>query len=83
VYYLRVVGWAIPEFNLDACAPALRTAHDAARIWPVLVRQRCFLLVAAKHSLPSAAADEPHSGPPICVLPRQPDQGALTRHHTP
>jgi len=48
VYYLRVVGWAIPEFSLDACAPALRAAHDAARIWPVPVRQRCFLLVAAK-----------------------------------
>jgi hypothetical protein len=48
VYFLRVVSWAIPEFSLDACAPALRAAHDAGRIWPVPVRQRCFLLVAAK-----------------------------------
>ena len=48
VYYLRVVAWAIPDFSLEACAPALPAAHDAAGIWPVTVRQRSFLLAAAK-----------------------------------
>ena len=48
VYYLRVVGWAIPQFSLEACAPQLRTAHDTPAMWPVPVRQRRFLLVATK-----------------------------------
>jgi hypothetical protein len=48
VYYLRVVGWAIPEYSLDACRPALRAAHERPEIWPVPLRQRHFLLVASK-----------------------------------
>jgi SAM-dependent methyltransferase len=48
VYYLRVVSWAIPEFSLDACLEQLRAAHDRTEIWPVRLRQRRFLLVAAK-----------------------------------
>ena len=40
VYYLRVVSWAVPEFTLEACAPALRAAHDTAGIWPAAGRQR-------------------------------------------
>jgi SAM-dependent methyltransferase len=48
VYYLRVVGWAIPEYSLRACGPALRAAHETAEIWPVPFRQRHFLLVATR-----------------------------------
>jgi len=48
VYYLRAVSWAIPEFSLDACAGQLRAAHETPEIWPVPVRQRRFMLVAAK-----------------------------------
>jgi SAM-dependent methyltransferase len=48
VYYLRVVGWAIPEYSLEACRPALRAAHETPEIWPVPFRQRHFLLIASK-----------------------------------
>ena len=48
VYYLRVVGYAIPHYSLDACAARLRAARDTPHIWPVPVRQRHFLLVATK-----------------------------------
>ena len=48
VYYLRVVSWAIPHYNLDACAARLRAAHDTPQMWPVPVLQRHFLLVATK-----------------------------------
>jgi SAM-dependent methyltransferase len=48
VYYLSVVSWAIPEFSLDACAQQLRAAHDTPEIWPIPVRERRFLMIAAK-----------------------------------
>jgi SAM-dependent methyltransferase len=48
VYYLRVVGWAIPEYTFEACRPALLAAHETPEIWPVPFRQRHFLLIAAK-----------------------------------
>lgn len=48
VYYLRVVSWAIPQYSLDACAARLRGAHATPGIWPLPVRQRHFLLIAAK-----------------------------------
>lgn len=48
VYYLRVVSWAIPEFTLDGCLVQLRAAYDRPEIWPVRLRQRRFLLIAAK-----------------------------------
>ena len=48
VYYLRVVGWAIPAYSLEACRPALRAAHETPQIWPVPFRQRHFLLIASK-----------------------------------
>lgn len=48
LYYLRIVGWAIPDFSLDACAARLRAAHDTPQMWPVPFRQRCFLLIATK-----------------------------------
>ncbi len=46
VFYLRVVGWAIPGYSLQACRPALRAAHETPGIWPVSFRQRHFLLIA-------------------------------------
>lgn len=48
VYYLRVVSWAIPHYSLDACAATLRAAHGTPQMWPFPVRQRRFLLAAAK-----------------------------------
>lgn len=48
VYYLRVVPWAVPGYSLEACEGALRAAHDEPGRWPAVVRQRRFLLVAAK-----------------------------------
>jgi SAM-dependent methyltransferase len=54
VYYLRVVGWAIPEYSLQACRPALQAAYETPEIWPVSFRQRHFLVVATKPSPPVA-----------------------------
>jgi SAM-dependent methyltransferase len=48
VYYLRVVSWAIPQFTLDAYLDRLRAVHESREIWPVRLRQRRFLLIAAK-----------------------------------
>jgi hypothetical protein len=48
VYYLRIVSWAIPEFSLDACAGQLRAAHENPELWPVPVRERRFMMIAAK-----------------------------------
>jgi SAM-dependent methyltransferase len=48
VYYLRVISWAIPEFTVDRCAGRLRELHETAGAWPATVRQRRFLVVAAK-----------------------------------
>lgn len=48
VYYLRVVGWAIPEYSFESCARALRAAHETPSMWPVSFRQRLFLLIATK-----------------------------------
>jgi hypothetical protein len=48
VYYLRSVSWAIPEFSIDACAQQPRAAHQAHDSWPLPVRLRRFLLIAAK-----------------------------------
>jgi SAM-dependent methyltransferase len=48
VYYLHVVGWAIPEYSFDACRAALQAAHETPELWPASFRQRHFLLVATK-----------------------------------
>jgi SAM-dependent methyltransferase len=56
VYYLRVVSWAIPQYSLDGCAARLRGAHETPATWPVLVRQRRFLLIAAKPNGPGCPA---------------------------
>jgi hypothetical protein len=48
VYYLRVVCWAVPQYTFDSCEQRLRELHEKPHMWPVLVRHRRFLLVAAK-----------------------------------
>jgi SAM-dependent methyltransferase len=48
IYYLRVVPWAVPEYSFEACAGRLRELHETAGAWPATVRQRRFLVVAAK-----------------------------------
>ena len=48
VYYLRLVSWAIPQFSIDTCRPQLRAAHEATGSWPLAVRLRRFLPIAAK-----------------------------------
>ena len=48
VYYLRVIGDAIPHYNLNACAARLRAAHEAPQLWPVPIQMRNFLLIATK-----------------------------------
>jgi len=47
-YYLRVVGWAVPEYSLDRFSAALRAAHETPSQWPATVRQHRFLLIAVK-----------------------------------
>ncbi len=48
IYYLRLVTWAVPGFTVDRFAGRLRELHDTPAAWPVTVRQRRFLVVAAK-----------------------------------
>jgi len=48
IYYLRVVSWAVPGYTLDRCANRLRELHQTPGAWPVTVRQRRFLVIAAK-----------------------------------
>jgi SAM-dependent methyltransferase len=49
VYYLgKAVTWAVLGFDVDSCRPALRRLHDRMQEEPLRVRQRRFLLVAAK-----------------------------------
>jgi hypothetical protein len=52
IYYLRVVGWAVPEFTVDRFAGRLRELHATPGAWPVAVRQRRFLVIAAKDVTP-------------------------------
>jgi SAM-dependent methyltransferase len=48
VYYLKVVGWAIPQYSLEAFLPALRAAWQRPAMWPLPVTARRFLIVARK-----------------------------------
>ena len=48
VWYLRAVGWAVPEFDLERCDAALRRLHDRMKKAPLAVRQRRLLVVATK-----------------------------------
>jgi len=47
VYYLKVISWAIPEYSLDAFRPQLRAAFETPARWPLPVRHKRFLVVAA------------------------------------
>ena len=48
VYYLKIVPWAIPEYNLEAFLPRLRAAWETPGVWPWPSVQRHFLVVASK-----------------------------------
>jgi SAM-dependent methyltransferase len=48
IYYLRIVGRAIPEYSFDGYRDRLRAACEQPGRWPLAVRQRRFLLVAVK-----------------------------------
>jgi hypothetical protein len=46
IYYLKVVGWAIPQYSLQAFLPALRAAWERPGMWPLPVSGRRFIVVA-------------------------------------
>lgn len=46
VYYLRVVSWAVPGFDVDADRAALLVAHEQMRHGPLEIAQRRFVLIA-------------------------------------
>jgi hypothetical protein len=48
IYYLRVIPWAVPEYSFEGYAGRLRELHETAEAWPATVRQRRFLVAAAK-----------------------------------
>jgi SAM-dependent methyltransferase len=48
VYYARAIFDMIGGQGLEAFRPALRRAFEQKTLWPVPIRQRCFLLVASK-----------------------------------
>ena len=51
IYYLRVVSWAVPEYSFDRFAGRLRELHETPGAWPVLYRQRQFLVIATRGHL--------------------------------
>jgi SAM-dependent methyltransferase len=48
IYYLRVISWAIPGYSLPAHRERLRAAWADRGRWPVVNKQRRFLLVAER-----------------------------------
>jgi SAM-dependent methyltransferase len=54
IYYLKVVGWAIPEYSLEAFLPALRAAWQRRGAWPLPVIDRRFIAVARKTAAATA-----------------------------
>jgi SAM-dependent methyltransferase len=48
VWYLRAITWALPEFDLERCDPALRRVHARMQDSPLAVRQTRFLVIASK-----------------------------------
>jgi SAM-dependent methyltransferase len=48
IYYLKVVGWAIPQYSLEAFLPALRAAWQRPGTWPLPVSGTRFIVVATK-----------------------------------
>jgi SAM-dependent methyltransferase len=60
IYYLRMISWAIPEYSLPAYRERLRAAWADRSRWPVINRQRRFLLVAERDGgLQNAARPAP------------------------
>ncbi len=60
IYYLRVISWAIPGYSLPAYRERLRAAWADRGRWPVINRQRRFLLVAERDGgLQNAARPAP------------------------
>jgi SAM-dependent methyltransferase len=51
IYYLRAVSWAVPEYSFDRFAGRLRELHETPGAWPVLYRQRQFLVIATQGQL--------------------------------
>jgi SAM-dependent methyltransferase len=54
VYYLKVVGWAVPEYSLEAFLPVLRAAWQRPGAWPLPVTGRRFMVVASKATAATA-----------------------------
>ncbi len=46
IYYLKVLGWAIPQYSLQAFLPALRAAWERPDMWPLPASGRRFIVVA-------------------------------------
>jgi SAM-dependent methyltransferase len=59
IYYLRVISWAIPGYSLPAYRERLRAAWADRGRWPVINRQRRFLLVAERDGLQNAIRPAP------------------------
>jgi SAM-dependent methyltransferase len=51
IYYLRAVSWVVPEYSFDRFAGRLRELHETPGAWPVLCRQRQFLVIATQGQL--------------------------------
>ncbi|HKR69629.1 MAG TPA: methyltransferase domain-containing protein [Streptosporangiaceae bacterium] len=54
IYYLKVVGWAIPDYSLEAFLPALRAAWEEPARWPLPLSGRRFIVVARKATAATA-----------------------------
>jgi SAM-dependent methyltransferase len=48
IYYLKIVGWAVPEYSPDTFLPRLREASQTTSAWPWPLTERRFLVAAAK-----------------------------------
>jgi SAM-dependent methyltransferase len=48
VYYLRIVSWAIPEYDLESFMPRLREVAQDDSAWPLPNSERRFLVAARK-----------------------------------
>ncbi len=54
VYYLKIVGWAVPAYSLEAFLPALRAAWQRPGTWPLPVTGRRFIVLARKATAAAA-----------------------------
>jgi hypothetical protein len=48
IYYLKAIGWPIPERSLEEVLPALRAAWQTPGMWPLPVSGPRFIVVARK-----------------------------------